>query len=224
MWTTGSPPITSERGEVASRNASWDWVANARCTASPENENRKVNRKTFVIHPAQDDPQVGEVDLGVRAGLVGLRDEHFLQRPARRRPDLRAAHPHVVPHRGVGDLGLAVLVDQPGMHPPGGVALLARRVEVRAQHLVDQRLGRVQPRCGPYRGLARRRRRAGQRLAHRAPVHPIPVGQPPDRELASVIAADRLEQLHLRRRHLALPARPPTQLRRRWRWGQLRPS
>jgi hypothetical protein len=33
-----------------------------------------------------------------------------------------------------------VLVDQPLPHPPGGVALLARRVQVHEQHRVDERL------------------------------------------------------------------------------------
>ena len=84
------------------------------------------------LDPIQDDPQVGEIDLGLPARLVGLRHEHLLQRPARLRPDLRASHPHVIPHRRIGDLHLAVLVDQPSMHPPRGMPLLAWCVQILA--------------------------------------------------------------------------------------------
>lgn len=75
-------------------------------------------------------------------GLIG--------RPARLGPDLRPAHPHVIPHRRVRDLTQAVLVDQPGMHPPGGMPLLARRVQILGQHRIDQHLRRLQPRRYPH--------------------------------------------------------------------------
>lgn len=127
------------------------------------------------LRPAVDDPQVGEVDLGLRAWLVHLRDVDLLRRPARLGPDLRPAHVHVVPHRRVRDLGQLVLLDQPGMDPPRGMPLLARRRQVLPQHAVDQRLGRVQPRrrtvrrCTPYRSASPRidssSRRASRRIA-----------------------------------------------------------
>lgn len=37
-----------------------------------------------------------------------------------------------------------MLVDQPGQHPPRGMTPLAGRVQVLAQHHIDQRLGRIQ--------------------------------------------------------------------------------
>lgn len=192
------------------------------------------------LRPAVDDPQVGEVDLGLRAWLVHLRDVDLLRRPARLGPDLRPAHVHVVPHRRVRDLGQLVLLDQPGMDPPRGMPLLARRSQVLPQHAVDQRLGRVQPRRRPHRHLPRRWLGRPQRLPDRPTVHPVPVGQPPDRQLLPPgIPTDRLEQLHPRPHPPALPhpradndaeqcrwghARPSQPPRRVDKWGQIKPS
>ena len=57
--------------------------ANARCTALPEYDSRSVNRKHFVQHPGQADPQLAEVDLGLRARRVVSAARTPRQRPAR---------------------------------------------------------------------------------------------------------------------------------------------
>jgi hypothetical protein len=69
-----------------------------------------------------------------------------------------------------------VFVDQPGQDPPGGMTLLARRVEVGLQHRVDQLLQRLEPRRTPHRRLTRQRTRVVQRLTNRAPMHAMPLG------------------------------------------------
>lgn len=176
--------------------------------------------------PVEVDPEIREVDLGLRGGRVQLRDESLLRGPAGFSEDLRAAPRDVVPHRGVGQLAHRVLVDQPGPDPPGGVTLLARRDEVLAQPAVDDRLRRVQLRRGERAWLAWWRGRRVQRLAHRAPVHPVPGGELPDREfIAAVIAADGLVDLHPRPHIRPLPpvvaaSMAPT----RQGWGQTAPS
>ena len=151
------------------------------------------------LHPGQDHPQVVEVHLGLGRRRMRLRHAPRLQRPARLSSDLRPPPGHVVAHRRVGQILPALLVYQPGQHPPGGMPLLLRRVQVRPQHAVDRRRKRRQPRRHPGRCLARRRHRAGQCLPHRPPVHVIPVGQLPDRAILDPrITPDLCEQLHLR--------------------------
>ena len=56
--------------------------------------------------------------------------------------DLGPALGDVVAHRGIRHLEL-MLVDQPGQHPPRSVTLLAGRIQILAQHRIDQRLGPV---------------------------------------------------------------------------------
>ena len=171
---------------------------------------------------------------------MGLWHERLLGRSAGRGPDLRATLRDVVTHRRIRQVAHVVFIDQPGQHPPGGVALLARCGQVDGEHRVDQRLGRVQLRRRTHRGLPFRRDRVLQCLPHRAPMHPVAVGQRPDREtIAPMITTYRLEQLHPRPRHfLPLPiavknttslrggARSDRHNRARAcrRWGRIRPS
>jgi hypothetical protein len=190
--------------------------------------------------PRQIDPQVREVDLSLRARLVGLRDARLLQRLPSRREDLRPAFRHVVPNGRVRQLSQVVFVDQPGQDPAGGVTLLARSRQVIGQHRVDQGLRRVQLRSRPDRHLALRWHRVAHRLPDRPAVHPVLVGQRPDRQLLQpLITPDRLVQIHLRPRHflpLPIAASNTTSLRGGARsdrhnrtpacrpWGQIRPS
>jgi len=140
-----------------------------------------------------------EVHLGFGRRQMGLRHKALLQRPARLGGDLRAALTDVIAHRRVRQLARAVLVTQPRKDAPGRVALLLRRVQITAQHRVDRRLERLQPRRGARRCLALRRNRARQRLPHRAPVHVIPVRQLAYRALLDPrIPSDRSEQPHPR--------------------------
>jgi hypothetical protein len=102
-------------------------------------------------------------------------------------------------HRRIRDRGDAVLVHEPGQHPPHGMPLLARRLDVLAQHRVDQRLHRIQHRRRKRPRLAWWRHSRRQRLTHCPPMHSMPVRQRPDRQLLpAMITPDRLEQLHPR--------------------------
>ena len=90
------------------------------------------------MHPrpraGQIDLRLAPVDLSRHRRRVHLRDEHL----ARGVTELAPALADIVTDRRLGDLG-AVLVDQPPPDPLGGVPLLARRVKIRDQPLVDQR-------------------------------------------------------------------------------------
>jgi len=158
------------------------------------------------LHPAQHHPQVVEVHLSLGRRRMGLRHAPGLQRPARLRGDLRPPSRDIIPHRRIRQIGRAVLIDQPGRHPARGMPLLPRRLQVTAQHLIDRRLERLQPRRAAHRRLARRRHRARQRLPHRPPVHMMPVRQLPDRAaLHPPVTPDRSEQLHPRPQSRPLP-------------------
>ncbi len=74
------------------------------------------------------------------------------------------------------------LVEQPLPDSVRGMPLLARCVQIRPRHLVHRRAQRIRQRCGPGRCLPRRRYRRFQCLAHRPPVHPVPVSQRPNRQ------------------------------------------
>ena len=154
--------------------------------------------------PGQAHPQIGEVDLRLRPGRVALGHEpghHPRPRGVPRRGlrgQLRPAAVHVLRDIGVRHRSV-VLGAQPLVDPLGGVALLARRRPVRHQHRVDQLADRVEHRHRPLRAATRRRDRRVDRLAHRAPVHPVLVGQRPDRHpVALGIEPDRRVQLHPR--------------------------
>ena len=164
--------------------------------------------------PGQVYPQISEVDLRFGTRFMGLQHVRLLSGFASRRPVLRATFGDVVANRRIGQLGHVVFVDQPGQDPAGGVALLAWCGQIHSQHRVDQRLGRVQLRRRPDRGLPCRWDRVPQRLPHRPPMHLMPVGQRPDRKtITPMITPDRLEQLHPRPRHFR-PSPSPTRTRR----------
>lgn len=151
------------------------------------------------LDPAQNHPQVVEVHFAFGRRSVGLRHVALLGWFARLGGDLRSAFAHVVTHRGIRQIRRAVLIDQSRQNPASRVSLLPRRIQVAAQHLIDQALERRQPRRGPPRRLARRRDRVRQRLPHRAPMHPILGSQLTDRQPVNPrVASDRGEQIHLR--------------------------
>ena len=152
------------------------------------------------LHPVQDHPHIAEVDLGLNPWQVLLRDHRDRRDLAVLDRDLRTATTHVVPDRRVRHLRLE-FVEKTGVDPPGGVALLARRVQVSDKHRVDRGGVRAEFRRGPIRGLSRRRVRGCQGLPHRPPVHPVKAREFPDRVLLDPgIPTDRREQLHPRTR------------------------
>ena len=154
------------------------------------------------VHRDRDRP---EVDLGLRPRLLRLRHEPLqaLRLPLLLRLDLRAAPRHVLRHVGVRRM-LAMLIGQPRPGPPGGMPLLARRVQVLDQHRVDQRGHRVPRGRRPLRDLPRGRHRRRQRLPHRPPVHPVLPGDRPDPHPLPTVLPDRSEQCH------PVPSHPPS--------------
>ena len=88
-----------------------------------------------------------EVDLGLGAGLIGLGHAPQLQGPAGLGQDLRAALADVITHRRIRQPLCPILIDQPGQHPPRGMALLLRGIQIAAQHLINR--GRVRLSVAP---------------------------------------------------------------------------
>ena len=151
-------------------------------------------------HPGQEHAGLAEVDLRFGPRLVALRHHHLGPVQAQLGPPPRdiPRHSHLGQHR-------AVLGDQPLPDPPGRVPLLPRQLLISDQPAIDHLRPRIDRRPGPARiRLPRRRQRAGQRLAHRPPVHLMPLRQRPDRQpLNPAIPPDHLEDLHPRSHPLA---------------------
>ena len=135
------------------------------------------------------------VDLRFHARVVHLRHEDLVDRIAQLAPPAT----HVLAHRRLGDAG-AVLVAEALPDPFRGVPLLARRLPVREQPLLDQRPVRPQLRRPPPLGApARRRPGRGKRLTHGPAMDAVAARQLPDRQpLPLAVPTDPLEQLHPR--------------------------
>ncbi len=190
------------------------------------------------LHPAEDDVDLTEVDLGFLAGRVVLGDEHVLDAAAGLQIDRSATDPHIVPHRRIRQAGRCVLFNQPGQDPRRGMALFARCVQIRTQHPVDHRLERIQLRRPPHRLLPCRRHSRRQSLPHGPPVHTMASRQCTDREfLDPGIPTNRSEQLHPRShpghqqpscvshdtKARVGPDQTATTTPARRKWGQIRP-
>ena len=143
--------------------------------------------------PADRGVELPEVDLRLRARLMGLRDAYLHLDQV----ELDPAPGHIPRHAHLRQDG-AVLGHQPLPHPPGRVPLLTMHVLVADQPLVDHTGPRVGRRPGPgHVLLTRRRQRGRQRLPHRAAVNLMSLGQLPNRQgLNAPVAPDLLEQLH----------------------------
>jgi hypothetical protein len=98
------------------------------------------HREQVTLRPAgrQVDEQFREVDLTLRGGHVGLRDEHLSDRTAGLRPDLPPPLRDIRPQRRIRQPGCLVLIDQPIQHPHRGVPLLAGGRQIRPQHRIDR--------------------------------------------------------------------------------------
>lgn len=142
---------------------------------------------------------LAEVDLGLGAGLVQLRDRDDL----RQIPHLPATLADVGAHRRLSKVRL-VLVDEALEDTPGCVALLRRCGLVLLEDLVDRRLVGPERRCSALGHLAGRRDRRGQGLAHHAAMHVVLRRERANRQAkVAVITSYRFEQLHPR--HLLPP-------------------
>jgi hypothetical protein len=157
--------------------------------AQPHREQPQLGQRAFQPHP-----QLGEVDLGLRTGVMDLRHRGGRDSTAK----LPAQPSHILAHGRLAQLR-AVLVTQPLPDPMRSVPLLLRQRLVGRHPRLDQRLPRIQNRAATHRHLALRRHRAHQGLAHSAPMHPMLAGQRPDAHAFKAgIATDNLEQLHPR--------------------------
>jgi len=124
---------------------------------------------------------------------VNLRHEHV----PRRQAQLAATLADVIADRRLGDID-AVLVDQAPPHALGGVTLLARRLKVCGQPLVDDLAVLAQlRRAPPLRRALDRRDRRGQRLPDGPTMHAMALGKRPDRQALPVaVTPDLLKLLH----------------------------
>lgn len=127
--------------------------------------------------------------------MVGLRHEHLRTAASRLSPDLAPTHRDIGADHAVGDPVGVMLIDQPVEDTLGGVPLLARRVQVRAQHLVNQRLEGIDPGRPGRELLPRLRPRGLQRLLHRGVTDPVLAHQSAFPQPGTVITADRRVQI-----------------------------
>ena len=139
-----------------------------------------------------DDLRLAPVDLGLRAGLVMLRHEHLTDHAK-----LTTTLTDIPADLTLRDRR-AMLLDQALPDPPRGVLLLARRLPVSGEPLVDQLAIRTKlRRRAIHRRALHRRHWRRQRLPHRPPMDPMPGRQRPrGQPLAIAIAPDLLEQFH----------------------------
>ena len=143
----------------------------------------------------QDDRGRAEVDLGLLAQRVALRDGHLGQRELLAGPHLG----HKTPHGGLAQVG-AVLFDQSLPDPPSAMSLFSGCFFVLFQPGFDHWLPGADLGCRPSWGrFAGRGQRRRQRLADIAPVHVKTLGQGAHAHaFALVCFADLLVHAHLR--------------------------
>ena len=152
---------------------------------------------------AEIDPGFIPVDLRLLSPAIALRNERLPSRQTR----LPLALAHVVAHRRLRHRGVGELRQDPTMDAPGGVALLARRLTVRLQHLVDEVHDRTELRLGPRWISVSRRQRTANRLPHHAPVNTELGSDTRDRADAKLMLPAKLfEQIHF---GSPVHARPP---------------
>ncbi|MFH9554486.1 hypothetical protein [Streptomyces sp. NPDC017435] len=159
----------------------------------------QAEREQIAGHKLAGEPDrdVAEVDLGFHAGLVSLRHECLDRCFPRLDQDLRLPVGDVAPDHLVRDVR-GVFLDQAVEDPRDRVPLLARRVQIRPQHLIDEgfvqiQRGRPRRQLLPWLGPDR-----AHGLADRPPSHVVLALDFPDLHTAAVVAADRRVQLDLR--------------------------
>jgi hypothetical protein len=102
----------------------------------PEYDSRRLNQVAGHLLPTDPDRDVTEVDLGLGAGAMRLGDERLDRSPAGLHPDLGPSLGDIAPHDAIRHRRV-MLVDEPVEDPLDGVTLLARRVQIGAQHRID---------------------------------------------------------------------------------------
>jgi hypothetical protein len=108
-----------------------------------------------------------------------LRDERLRRTTASLDTDLGTAPGDIRADHRIRHRHRIVLIEQPVKDPLDGVPLLARRIQIRPQHLVDQQLVGIKPGLAWRQLLTRFRPHRRQRLGHRPSGHPVLVLQRP---------------------------------------------
>lgn len=162
--------------------------------------------------PGQTHRHVPEVGLGLHPGTVRLRNERLNGTAAGCRPDLTPAHRDVVADHAVGDGAGLMLLKQPVEDAFRGVSLLARRVQINPQHLVNQRLVGIQAGLPRRQLLARPGPGRLQCVLHGGVADAVLAHHGPLRHPSTAVPTDRRVQLDPRsrrhRRPLAARSRP----------------
>lgn len=160
---------------------------------------RQPEREQVAGHQlaSQLDRDVPEVDFGLGAGLVGLRDERVHDSFAGLQPDLFTAASDVCADHLVGDVDGVVLVQQPVVDPLDGVPLLPRRGQIRREYGVDHRPVGVQPRFPRTHLLPRLRHRRDQSPLHGLEADAVLPHERPQRHAGPGVTADRRVQIDL---------------------------
>ncbi|MET3722050.1 hypothetical protein ABIB27_003926 [Arthrobacter sp. UYEF21] len=99
--------------------------------------------------PVGVDPELTEIDLGLRARGVFLRDEYLNRRVPGLDSDIGAAGLHILAHRGIRDHSF-VLINQAVKDTLDGIALLPRSVQISQEHRInyDSELPQLRRRTG----------------------------------------------------------------------------
>src|SRR5581483_5913273 len=148
---------------------------------------------TLGHHPTNFSIKLAEIGLTLGARRM-LLSNHHLHRLGQ--PQLHPSPTHIPRHRHLRD-HRAMLSTQTLPNPSSGMPLLTRHSLISNQPLIDHPHPRPDRRRRTWIRLAWRRHRRRQRLPHRAPMHPVPIRQRPNRQLLpATIPPDHLEQLH----------------------------
>ena len=103
----------------------------------------------------------------------------------------------MVAHRQLGDRGVREFRQDATIQPTRGVPLLARRLAIRSQNLINERRHRAQLRLGAFRVVVLRRHSIDQRLAYHPPVNTKLRGNSRYRaDTKFMLPTQLLEQIH----------------------------
>src|SRR6516165_1283644 len=116
---------------------------------------------------AEIDPGFIPVDLSFLSPDVTLR----YKRLPPHQTHLAFALAHMVTHHRLGDRGVSEFCEDGSIQPTSGMPLLAWRLTIRRQHLINERHQCTQLRLGTCRVAVLRRHSIGQRLAYHPPVN-----------------------------------------------------
>jgi hypothetical protein len=123
------------------------------------------------LHPGplvtEIDPGLIPVDLGFLSPTVTLRHKRLPPHQTH----LAFALAHMVAHRRLGDRGVREFRQNATIQPTRGMPLLARRLTIRGQNLINERHQRAQLRLGTCWVVVLRRQSIDQRLPHHPPVN-----------------------------------------------------